>query len=85
MKLIEYYIEYGTVIGNKLDQGKFLDDLKKDELETYQKIPLYDQPKNYVQVLANPKNKHSFITVEDVKNLPVKVDNSKCSNPVVQD
>ena len=84
-KLLEYYIEYGTVIGNKLDQKAFLEDLKKEELETYQKIPLYDQPKNYVQVLANPKDKHSFITVEDVKNLPVTVDNSKSSDPVEPD
>ena len=62
-----------------------MDDLKRDEFETYQKIPLYDQPKNYVQVLANPKDKHGFITVEDVKNLPTTVDNSKCNIAVPLD
>ena len=46
--IISYYIEYGTVIGNKLESKKFLEDMEREEFETYQHIPLYDQPKNYV-------------------------------------
>ena len=100
-KIIDYYIEYGTVIGNKLIsnvkenkkdkkakedlkvQDKFMQELKDEEFDAYQNIPLYDQPKSYVQVMANPKVKNGFITVEDVKNLPVKVDNSKYENKMM--
>ena len=57
--------------------------MKREEFEAYRNIPLYDQPKNYVQIIANPKVKNGFITVEDVENLPVTVDNATCQKEVV--
>ena len=37
-KIIEYYIQYGTLIGNKLnksDQESFMKNLKAEEFEAY--------------------------------------------------